>query len=264
MLKLTKNLAVLCDYGLDDAVASIYLIENADKFETIDFLAVSGNFPLDISFNNLKKLLANYPKLPNNIRIVDTSSVSQYEENIPHIHGMDGMGDVLPNEYNYTGKTIAYNEWINGIDSSYTILSLGPCTVTLDIIQKHPNLSLVMMAGNIAEKPNYKGYEFNHGLDPEAFSECVKHNHFTATLDTCHVEKCDFNLINYNRSEYFNRFTDASIAMAIKRGDKGCYIYDLVAAVYLLHPEKFNYEVKIDNFGNSINVLKYTSDNFLI
>jgi inosine-uridine nucleoside N-ribohydrolase len=110
---MNRNLSVLCDYGLDDAVASIYILENADKFDKIDFLAVAGNFPLDISFRNLKRLLSNYPDLPENVRIVDTSSIIQNEENIPHIHGNDGMGDVLPLEYNYVGEVIKYDEWLN-------------------------------------------------------------------------------------------------------------------------------------------------------
>ena len=120
------------------------------------------------------------------------------------------------------------------------------------------------MCGNISEKPNYGLYEFNHGVDPSSFSECVKFDHCSVTLDTAHVPNCDFYINPFNRSELFDTFAKRSMELAKQRGDSGCYIYDLVAAVYLVHPEKFISEFLNDAFGNTVNVLKYIDNKFLI
>ena len=258
------KIALLCDYGLDDAIATLYLFKNAEKFEKIDILPIAGNFPLQIAMNNAKRILSQVEELPPNINLVDTSVVPQFEASVSDIHGVDGMGDFLPQEQGYKGEVISYNDWINDVDEEYTVLSLGPCTVTLDILKKRKIGSLIMMGGNIAEPPNFDVYEFNHGMDPTAFAECVKFNHFVATLDTCHCAPCDFNLIDFKDSGLFGKTVKRYIEMSNSRAEKGCYIYDLVATVYLLQPEKFSSEFKTDPFGNRLNVLKYTSQNSII
>ena len=116
------------------------------------------------------------------------------------------------------------------------------------------------MGGNISEPPNFMGYEFNHALDLNAFSECVKFKHLTATLDTCHNEKCDFYKITLKGNGLFEKMVEGSVALSRKRGEAGCYIYDLITVVYLIHPEKFAFKIKLDKDGNKINVLEYVSD----
>lgn len=258
------KIALLCDYGLDDAVATLYLFKNAEKFEQIDILPIAGNFPLQVAMNNAKRILSNVESLPKNINLVDTSSVSQFEAFLPEIHGADGMGDFMPQEQDYVGQIMSYENWLNGVDEGYAILSLGPCTVTLDILKRRKVGALIMMGGNIAEPPNFDKYEFNHGMDPDSFAECVKFNHFVATLDTCHCAPCDFNLIDFKDDGLFGKAVKRYIELSNSRAEKGCYIYDLVAVAYLLQPEKFSSEFKTDPFGNRLNVLKYTSQNSII
>ena len=199
-MKEKRSLAILCDYGLDDLAATAYILEHAANFEKIDILAVGGNFPLDVAFLNAKRIMDSYEELPTNVRLVDTSSVSQFGESIPHIHGADGMGNVLPPPDEKLCERIhalPYDEWLRYLDDSYILLSLGPCTVTADILRRHGALPLILMAGNIAEPPNFNGYEFNHALDIPAFAECVKYPHAAATLDSCHAPLCDFYKISH-------------------------------------------------------------------
>ncbi len=259
-----KKIALLCDYGLDDAIATLYLLKQAEEFENIDILPIAGNMPLEIAHSNAKRLLGNMESLPENVRIVDTSSVKQNGEAITEIHGNDGMGDILPPEVNYMGGVMKYEDWIKQADSSYTIVSLGPCTLTADIIKRIDGVSLVLMGGNISQPPNYKGYEFNHGMDTDAFAESVKHNHVIATLDTCHNEHCDFYKIKIKEGGLFADLVKRSAEMSRERKEETGYIYDLVAAVYLMHPEKFTTEIKTDPYGNTMNVLKYVDEKDLI
>lgn len=251
------KLALLCDYGLDDALATLYLLKNADKFEQIDILPIAGNFPLKTSMKNAKRLLSYVEHLPPNIRLVETSAITQPEEFLPQIHGNDGIGDILAEGESFSGKVIDYYEWVETLDLAYTIVSLGPCTVTEDILNKTGERALLLMGGNISEKPNYGAFEFNHGMDVKAFSKCIKQEHRIATLDTCHCFLCDFNHINLEGDGLFERMVKRAVQLSNERGEKGCYIYDLITVSYLLHPEKFCKEVKMDAFGNTLNVLKY-------
>lgn len=258
------KIALLCDYGVDDAAATLYLFKYADRFEKIDILPVGGNVPRAVSCDNAKRILSNLDAVPENLRLVDTSSVPQPEEFLKHIHGKDGIGDILPEGSHFQGKTLPYDAWLDEVDEDYIILSLGPCTVTRDILNKRKLGRLVFMCGNIAMPPNHKGYEFNHGLDPEAFSECARHPHATVTLDTAHHPLCNFYEIKAEGGDLFSRFVSRAAELSRERGEKDCAIYDLVAAVYVIHPDRFTVEERVDPFGNTLSVLKYTSDKPLI
>ncbi len=261
---MTENVAILCDYGLDDAIATLYLLEFADRFQKIDIIPVSGNFPIEETFVNAKRLLTYYDNPLNNVRIVDAFSVPQKGDRIPEIHGNDGMGDVLPPEYEEKVPVVKYSDWIREVDADYTIVSVGPCSVTLDILKKKGALPLIMMAGNIAEPPNYNGYEFNHGVDTEAFAECVKYPHAVATLDTCHISACDLNKIEFVANGLFGKMVNRYLELSKGRNETVCSVYDLVAFVYLIHPELFEVDTATDKDKNKLSVLRYISDKPII
>lgn len=252
-----KSVAMLCDFGMDDAIAMLYLLENAYLFNKIDLLPVAGNFPLSKTFVNAKRLLTAVPSLPRNIRIVDTSAVPQQGADIPEIHGRDGMGDLLPPEYEEVVPVLEYATWLKEVDETYVIVSLGPCTVTLDILNKKGKLPLIMMAGNVAEPPNYLGYEFNHALDPDAFAACMPYTDACATLDTCHDPQCDLNRILPQAEGLFGQMLTRYREMSNARNEAVCAVYDLTAVVYLLHPERFEIDMATDRDGNRIPMLQY-------
>lgn len=258
------KIALLCDYGIDDAVATLYLLKYADRFEQIDILPVGGNFPLGEVMVNAKRLLTYAENLPKNIRLVDTSVIEQPCERLTNIHGEDGIGNFLPKEENYNGEIISFNEWLDCVDEDYTVISLGPCTVTLEILKVKRVANLIFMCGNIAELPNYKNYEFNHGVNPEAFSECLKYPHYSVTLDTCHNKYLDFFLIENKENGWLSKAIERAKELSRERNEAFCAIYDLAAVIYLLEPERFISETKTDPFGNKINVLKYIDDKFLL
>ena len=256
-----RNIALMCVYGLDDALATLYLFEHYDMFNKIDILPISGNFLVEDTFVNAKRLLTNIDsKKTENVRIVDTRRVEQKGTAIPEIHGNDGMGDVLSMDYNDTFPVIDYADWLNELDDSYTVLSVGPCSVTIDILSKKGSLPLIMMAGNIAEPPNYMGFEFNHGIDLEAFAETVKYPHVIATLDTCHSPYCDLRKFDYPKDGLFGKMLSRYFELCDGRGEEVISVYDLTAIVYLIHPDRFTVESRVDKVGNKLNVLKYIAD----
>lgn len=260
-----KNLALLCDYGLDDAIATAYLMNYADRFGKIDILPIGGNFPLKDAFINAKRVLTSVKndkvKVDSDkIRIVDTACLPQPEEQLWDIHGNDGMGDVLSVEYEELVDVIGYEKWLTEIDDSYIIVSLGPCTVTLDILSQKGALPVCFMCGNVSEPPNYNGYEFNHGMDVEAFSKCLKYPHVAATLDTCHNEQCNINKLDLSGDDTLHILMRRYRELSDGRGEANCYVYDLTVAVWLVYPERFTTEVLSDKDGNVVTVLKYIGE----
>lgn len=256
-----KHLILLCDYGLDDAIATVFLLNNKHLFDGIDILPVGGNVPQKMALDNAKVLLSNYIGFTEDVCLVNTDVIKQPEEYLPHIHGKDGIGDVLERTYNKNISVESFYEWIQKIKSKdCVILSLGPCTVTNYILEKKDDCELILMGGCIKEQPNFHGYEFNHCLDRGAFANCIKHTHKIVTLDTCSVEKLNF----FNKKKFEDNLIDKLIRRIIEiskiRGLNGCYIYDYIAAIALVHPELFAEQIAIDKDGNKLSNLKYIGD----
>ena len=240
------------------------MLQNAARFDRIDILPIAGNMPLAVSFANAQRILTYADCDRSKVRLVDTSSIRQNEETLFLIHGSDGMGDILPAAYEPFSPILPFDDWLEQIEPDSVLVSLGPCTVTQKILEKTGAMPLLLMAGNISEKPNYQGYEFNHGMDKAAFAACVKYPHKIATLDTCHHPNCDFFKIENNGSTLLHRFCRQSAALSKKRGDKGAFIYDLITVRYLFEPERFICSTLTDPDGNRLNVLVYRSDEKII
>ena len=251
------NLVILSDYGLDDAVALAHILGRRSMFGAIDVLAVAGNVSAENSLLNAKKLLSNFDGPTEGVRLVDTSGIAQPWSYLPSIHGEDGMGDLFGIK-SLSVPVISYNEWLADADRPFTVLSLGPCTLTLDVIEKTGEHPLVIMGGLTKAEPNYKGYEFNHELDKQAFAQTVRHPHVIATLDTCRAPQ--FNMIKKRTDgkAVIDRLINRAIELAAARHPDNCYIYDYVAAQYLTSPEKFAAHKVKDPWGNTLNELKVT------
>lgn len=261
---MNKNLILLCDYGLDDAAATVHILNNRDKFEKIFILPVGGNMPLEVSHRNAHRLLYNYGEKLENVIVVNTASVSQFSEVLEGIHGFDGMGDILPPEYECIVPELNFDEWLETADKDCTVVSVGPCTVTLKILEKLGSVPLLIMGGRVNENANFRGYEFNQCLDVEAFAECVKYPHAVGTLDSCHNPNCNFYDIDCSGDRLLNRLCRRSAEMSKDRGDKGSFIYDLITVRYLFVPERFEIEKITDNEGNLLSMLRYVSDEKII
>ena len=260
-MKNRKNVAIMCDYGLDDAIATLYLLKYASLFDKIDIVTIGGNFPQKQSLINAKRILTYAEADVSNVRLIDTAMAPQSEDSSPEIHGLDGIGDVLPDAYDEKVPVVPYDAWLEELDESYTVVSLGPCTVTADILRKKGELPLIIMAGNIAEPPNYNNeYEFNHGMDTESFSYCVKYPHKIATLDTCHIDLCNLNLIERPTEGLLGKMVAKYRELSLGRDETVCSVYDMVAVVYLVHPDRFSFYEACDPQGNLLNVLKYESE----
>jgi len=262
------RLILLCDYGLDDAVATVYLLNRKEMFDGIDILAVAGNTPASHCHNNAKILLSNFfenQTIPNDIRLITTSSITQNAALVESVHGKDGMGDMLTLTPCVVTE-LSFDNWIKEIitgNPPITLVSLGPCTVTKKILEHITPAAFLLMGGLTSAKPNFNGYEFNHYLDKEAFEFCAgQSNAVVATLDTCR-HPC-FNQVGKHKKgdTLLTRLINRTIDIKTLRHPDNCYIYDYITVHYLTHPDCFEV-VRRKGQGVTLNQLELIDESGL-
>lgn len=258
-----KRLVILSDYGLDDAVAGIYLLENSDKFLSIDIVAIAGNSSSLISFNNAKKLLSNYNGDLSKVRLIDTTRKHQDYAHLPSIHGNDGMGDLLEvKKYNFT--ILDYDDWFKAGLDDILLLSLGPLTITKEIMDTYKNIELVIMAGMVDAEPNFKGMEFNQALDADSYNYCLKFDHVVATLDTCRHKNFNLAGARLKENNLLNKLINKAVLLAEARHIDNSYIYDFISALYLIMPHIFTVIKKGDKWCNTVFELVLNDNSFVL
>lgn len=247
---------LLCDYGLDDACATLKVLQERKETDEIIIVAVAGNDSAQKSLDNAKKLISNVENRCG-ITIVDTTDIKQNCAYLPSIHGNDSMGDLLEQK-DVPLKVIKFADWIKTTDNDMLLISLGPCAITKLIIEKigEPK-TLLIMGGNVNEEPNFNDYEFNHGIDVEAFAWCVKHPHLIATLDSCRCEKYNFISRKFDENTLLGKMLNKSISLAKLRHPDRSFVYDYICVSYLYEKEKWSTKVMTDSDKNQLNVLFY-------
>ncbi len=250
------KLVLFCDYGLDDAVATYDALKRGG-YEGYDLVAIGGNVPKEVALCNAQKLLANldFP-LPRNVRVVDTTAEAQPAEFLKSIHGGDGMGDLYEGR-GAVAPVLPFQEWLCSLEGEFDLLSLGPTTLVERLLQEKTPRKFVLMGGNIAEEPNFHGYEFNHALDRVAFSACARYPHVAVTMDTCRNPLLNVQPKGIEGEGMMRDMVRRSRELTFGSGEKGCYIWDDMAVKYLRHPEWFTVEKRVDCDGNEVSVAKY-------
>lgn len=252
------HLILCCDYGLDDALATVDALSHARKIgDDVTLVAVGGNVPEAVALRNAKKLVAHVDFPLPRVRIVDTTDMPQPSAFLKTIHGEDGMGNLFEDDGEIRCPVVKFSDFLAGL-KRYTLVSLGPMTLVPAILARGICERFLFMGGNIAETPNYGDYEFNHALDRAAFSEAVKFPHTAVTMDTCRHP-----LLNIQEEEIAGEDLFARIARRIREmtfvsGEKGCYVWDDVAVKALYHPDWFSCETRRDRDGNLLRVASYT------
>ncbi len=255
MYNRSMKLILFCDYGLDDAAAT-YDVLRRKEYDCFDIVAIGGNVPPEISLKNAKKLLSSldYP-LPK-LTLVDTTEKEQPYEYLTAIHGGDGMGDLFE-EKGLDLPIARYDEWLASLGGEFDVLSLGPMTLVSPLLERFSPRRFVFMGGNVAEEPNFHGYEFNHALDRKAFSACVLHAHAAITMDTCRNPLLNIQERGITGGGTLGCIVNRSRELTFSSGEKGCYIWDDMAVKYLLHPEWFSLAPATDCDGNRLTLAKY-------
>lgn len=251
-----NRIIMFCDYGLDDAIATLHILKNSSMFDKIDIVPIGGNVDVNTSYRNAHTLFAALNVDVNKVRIIDTRDIKQCAENIPDVHGSDGIGDVLEKKVSAV-KVVDFYAFKKEIADSAQptldcVLSLGPCTIPA--ILGYIPFCTVLMGGTNKEAPNYGDYEFNEGMDVEAFRSFAKAATAVATLDTCHDKKFMFESFKMN-DPLGDKLIDKYIAMCKDRSAP-IAVYDYCAALAVTNPEMFEAERVLRPDGVEFNELR--------
>lgn len=254
------KLILCCDYGLDDAAATADALSHAaaDGYAEAVLVAIGGNVPPAISLANAKKLVAHLPFESVPLTLVDTTAEVQPSEYLKNIHGNDGMGDLFSDDGGCSAPVAAFSDWLAQLAGEYDLVSLGPMTLIPRILARGAVRKFVFMGGNIAESPNFRGYEFNHALDRAAFAAVTqRHAHVAVTMDTCRHPLLNVQNADLSGGGLQRRIVARAREMTFVSGEKGCYIWDDMAVKVLRHPDWFSLYAAEDRDGNRLTVAKY-------
>lgn len=235
-----NRLIMFCDYGLDDAIATLHILDRADMFAFIDIVPIGGNVSVETAYRNAHTLLSAAEFEPAKVRIVDTRGIAQCAADIPDVHGSDGIGDVLPARQS-AASVVGFEDFRRELDevkqpSRDCVLSLGPCTLPVELA--YVPFCTLLMGGTVNEPPNCGDYEFNEAMDVPAFAKLAAAATAVATLDTCHNKAFGFETFRSGNA-LCDRLIDKYIGLC-KARNAPVSIYDYVAARAVTDPELFD------------------------
>ena len=261
-----KPLLIFCDPGIDDALALLWLL--IERFYYIrGIVAVADNTTADNAFLNLLKIICISGS--NHVPIYTSANISQNYHLLPNIHGNDSLGDLnLVSDNEYIEEGVIQSGELNeaeirclSSDPSYNIISLGPLTVVAYYLKKalYPPVEITIMGGLLKETGNYKGNEFNFGLDLIAAQDVLNYQDCLLKLVPLDLTRQFWLRQNFletfkrpnKKVDYFRQFGEAYLDLTFKRGDAYAYPHDLTAAIALTCPDLFRWRSGLIKIGGS-------------
>jgi purine nucleosidase len=265
----TTQLIIDTDPGIDDAIA-IFLALASPELDVVGLTTVFGNCEVDVSTRNALALLevAGRADIPV-AKGAGAPVATTYLGAIPHIHGVDGLGDGGVPEPSGQPTDLSGAEFLCRHAAGTTILALGPLTNLALALRLRPDLDtqvreVVVMGGNALVPGNATpAAEANMMNDPEA-ADVVLGARWPVTmvgLDVTHkaimsgeriaaVTSGDTPVARLLRGAIplYQRF------LARVSGLDGIYLHDPSAAAYLIAPHLFRTErwpVRVETQGIS-------------
>ncbi len=164
------------DPGVDDALAMLLALK-AEALSVRGITVVSGNVPVDRGVRNALGLLDMFGF--QDIPVYRGAGRPLFREpsHAPHVHGLDGMGDVefTASKATPTGDSVDYLVEMLGLHrGELVVVALGPLTNLALAEARRPGvlrnaLKLVIMGGCIRSAGNVTAVsEFNFYADPHA------------------------------------------------------------------------------------------------
>ncbi|MFL6126633.1 nucleoside hydrolase [Actinophytocola sp.] len=265
-----RRVVIDTDPGIDDAIA-IFLALGAAELDVVGLTTVYGNCAVDVATRNALVLLevAERGEVP--VAMGAAAPVAtEYRGAIPHIHGVDGLGDSgLLTEPAGRPVDLTAAEFLCRHAPGATVLALGPLTNLALALRLRPDLDtlvrqVVVMGGNALVPGNATpAAEANMVNDPEA-ADVVFGARWPVTmvgLDVTQRVVMDGPRIDAvtggdapttrllrGAISFYRRFLERV------SGVDGIYLHDPTAAAYLLDPGLFRTErwpVRVETQGFS-------------
>lgn len=170
-----QKVIIDCDPGIDDSLA-LMLALSCEELEVLGITIVSGNSPVEMGFENAKKVLKHMNRLDVPIYIGAHKPIKKEFVNALDTHGADGLGE------SFLDNVPGYSQTMNAVDflsktlkkEKCSIIAIGPLTNLALLIEKdceafHSIDRIVSMGGNYKSHGNCSPVaEYNYWEDPDA------------------------------------------------------------------------------------------------
>ena len=170
-----RKIIIDCDPGIDDSLA-IMLALTSPEVEVLGITIVCGNSPVEMGFENAKKILKHMNRLDVPVYIGESKPLKRDYVNALDTHGADGLGEsFLPEVEGYQQK-IGAVDFLTDIlkKEKVSVIALGPMTNLARLIQKDQAAfnqieEIVSMGGSFKSHGNCSPVaEYNYWCDPDA------------------------------------------------------------------------------------------------
>ena len=280
-----RKIIIDCDPGIDDSLA-IMLALTSPEIEVLGITIVCGNSPVEMGFENAKKILKQMNRLDVPVYMGEPRPLKRDYVNALDTHGADGLGE------SFLPEVPGYQQEIGAVDflskalikEKVSVIALGPMTNLARLIQKAPAAfdqieELVSMGGSFKSHGNCSPVaEYNYWCDPDAAALVYDTLHqngkmihmigldvtrkivLTPTLleYICRLNKETGEFIRKITKFYFDFHWEWEHII-------GCVINDPLAVAYFLNPDicqGFNSYVQIETGGITLGQSVVDSMNF--
>ncbi len=172
---MNQKVIIDCDPGIDDSLA-LMLALSIEEWEVVGITIVCGNSPVEMGFENAKKVLLHMNRLDVPVYLGAKKPWKRDYVNALDTHGADGLGEsFLPEVPGYHQNKCALeflSETLRKKDCS--VIALGPLTNLAELIREDRMAfdaigELVSMGGNFRSHGNCSPTaEYNYWADPDA------------------------------------------------------------------------------------------------
>ena len=170
-----RKIIIDCDPGINDSLA-IMLALTSPEIEVLGITIVCGNSPVEMGFENAKKILKQMNRLDVPVYMGEPRPLKRDYVNALDTHGADGLGE------SFLPEVPGYQQEIGAVDflskalikEKVSVIALGPMTNLARLIQKAPAAfdqieELVSMGGSFKSHGNCSPVaEYNYWCDPDA------------------------------------------------------------------------------------------------
>lgn len=247
-----RKVIIDCDPGIDDSLA-LMLALASPEIEVIGITIVCGNTPVEMGFENAKKILKFMHRLDIPIYKGASHPLKKEYVNALDTHGEDGLGE------SFLEPVSGYEQDMDAITflsqtlkkEACTVIAIGPLTNLAHLLQTDPEAfhaidTLVSMGGSYKSHGNCSPVgEYNYWEDPEAAKMVYEHAKMihmvgldvTRKIVLTH-EKLDWmETQNQEMADFIRKITKFYFTFHWKQEHlKGCVINDPLAVAYVIDP----------------------------
>lgn len=280
-----RKVIIDCDPGIDDSLA-IMLALKSPEIEVVGITIVCGNSPVEMGFQNAKKILKKMGRLDIPVFIGASRPIKREYVNALDTHGEDGLGEsFLPEVEGYEQDMDAVDFLVSALkNEKISIIALGPMTNLAHLIQRDREVflnveKLVSMGGSYKSHGNCSPVaEYNYWCDPDAAALVYETMHVAGKC--IHMVGLDVTrkiVLTPTILEYIRRL-DEDMGDFIRKITKfyfdfhwewehiiGCVINDPLAVAYFIDKnmcEGFDAYVQVETQGVSIGQTVVDAMNF--